>query len=371
MIGDTAANGSRACLPTMTSNSSPRPSTTAPKRTVAHAVTDSPTTPRTAGHSTAFLAGGNKSVAKPIFQDRNGYWFPMLLFGFLILLAPLVYQPSGSGGADDVWNPAVNSSTHISGMAAFAPLQQFGTCDGASGDPMSVALYWFCVAMFAPLISLLWYHRRAQRRGVVPQTGWHLLYASTSLALYVVLFPVIEFVALTLQPSVSHWSSGGMDFVNFLTVSTFVLGLVVAAVAAYPARLGRPMPPRRWAVGGLGVLMAIAAAAAIEFTAYVQPRDAYGALLIIAIGLLALSLVERGRVCVSVAVMFTAAALLMNLTGMRSVLHWLGFQVQGSWSSVGTAFANLLVPGAILVAGGVVGLGKVIAGRLARQAAPM
>jgi hypothetical protein len=368
VAGSATANSGRADLPTI-----------APNATVTDAVTESPsahataerpgvpgaTAQRVTAKIAAFVAGGNKSLPEPIRGDRNGYWFPMLLFGFLILLAPLVYQPADSSGAGYVWNPAMNSTTHISGIA-FAPLQQFGTCDGASGDPISVALYWFCVAMFGPLISLLWYHRRAQRRGEATQTGWHLLYASTSLALYVVLFPVIEFIALSLPPGTSRLSAADVRFIDFLTVGTFVLGLAVAATAAMPARWGRPVSVRRWTVGGLGVLLTIASAATIEFVAYLQPRNSYGALLIIAVGLLALSLVERGRVCVTVAVLFTAAALLFNLVGLRTVLHWLGFHVSGHWSSVGTAFANLLLPGGILLVGGLVGMVRVAAGRFAR-----
>lgn len=370
MMGDTEANGGRACLPTMTSNGSPTSaSTSAPKLTMASVVTDV-TDSRSVLRNSTFLAEGKESVAEPIVQDRNGYWFPMLLFGFLILLAPLVYQPSGSAGADAVWNPAVNSSVHIPGIA-FAPLQTFATRDDASGDPMAVTLYWFCVAMFGPLISLLWYHRRARQRGVPPQTGWHLLYACTTLALYVVLFPVIEFIALNTRPNATRPAGGHLDVVYFLTIGTFVLGLAIAAAAAIPARFGRAMPVRRWTIAGFGVLLAVAAAATIEFTAYMQPRDGYGALLIIAIGLLALSLVERGMVCVTVAVLFTVAALLANVAGLRSELHWLGFQVQQPWSSVDTAFANLLLPGAILIAGGVVGLARTAAGRFARQARPM
>lgn len=308
-------------------------------------------------------------MVEPIAKDRNGYWFPMLLLGFLILLAPLVYQPSVSAGADVVWNP-VNSATHVPGIA-FAPLQTFATADDPATDPMFVALYWFCVAMFGPLISLLWYHRRARRRGVTPQTGWHLLYACTTLALYVVLFPVIEFIALSTRPNATRPAGGHLDVVYFLTIGTFVLGLVIAATAVMPARSGLAMPVRRWTVAGFGVLLAVAAAAAIEFTAYMQPRDGYGSLLIIGMGLLALSLVERGSMCVAVAVAFTAAALLANTVGLHAVLVWLGFQVQQPWSAVATAFANLLLPGAILVLGSVVGIARVAAGRFARQPRPM
>jgi len=58
--------------------------------------------------------------------------------------------------------------------------------------------------------------------------------------------------------------------------------------------LGPAAVHARWTVGGLGILVAIASAAAIEFVAFLQPAQRYGALLIIGIGLLALSLVEPG-----------------------------------------------------------------------------
>jgi hypothetical protein len=303
-------------------------------------------------------------------QARNGYWFPMLLFGLLTLAAPLVYQP-GSANAEYVWNPGIDGGTqHVAGLA-FAPLQQFGTCDAALGDPMSVALYWFCVVMFGPLISLLWYHHRARRNGVAPQTGWHLLYASTSLALYVVLFPVIEFIVLRMpEHDTSPLTSGDLLLANLLTLGGFVAGLAIAAAAAVPRRFGRRLSTARWTVCGVGMLMAIASAAAIEFVAYLQPKNSYGALLIVAVGLLALSLVERGRACAVFAVVFTAAALAVNLVGLRSAAEWLGL-VGEHGSAVGDAFANLVLPAAILLAGGLFGAGRALAGRFAPRGTPV
>lgn len=354
----------RTCSPVLTSNP-PLPDSSSTSNTanltVTDAVTTSPTTwpaaPPPARTGSAVPAGDVARTGSA--RDRNGYWFPMLLFGFLIILAPLVYQPSGAPGPEYMWNATPSASTHISGIV-FAPLQQFGTSDDESGDPMSVALYWFCVAMFGPLISLLWYQRLARRRGETPQTGWHLLYATTTLALFVVVFPVIEAIVLSIPPgSADPLSAADIRVENSLAVAGFVAGLGVAAAAAWPARSGRPVSVRRWTVGALGVLLAIAGSATIEFVAYLQPRDSYGALLIIAIGLLALSLVERARVCLVVAVLFTASALLANLVGLRPVLEWLGVQV-GSWSAVGTAFANLLLPAVILLAGGLTGVAGVL-----------
>lgn len=293
--------------------------------------------------------------------DRTGYWFPMLVFGVLIIAAPLVYRPAGPSDADfDIWNPAVNVATHIPGLT-FAPLQQFGTCDSGLGDPLSVALYWFCVVMFGPLITMLWYHRRARQDGSAPQTGWYLLYSCTSLALYVVLFPVIEFISLHL-PDQNEPSPGTMRFLEIITTAGFVAGLAIAGAAAWPCRLRRHMSSRRWTVSWLGMLLAIAAAAAIEFLAYVQPRDSYGSLLIIGVGLLALSLVERSRVCAAVAILFTAAALLVNLVGMHSLITWLGGSV-GTWSESSTALGDVALPAAILIVGGLIGIAGSVAAR--------
>lgn len=286
--------------------------------------------------------------------DRNGYWFPMLVFGVLIMLAPLVYQSSGQGAVNYVWDPAIGSAPQISGIA-FAPLQQFGTCDSQLGDPMSVALYWFCVVMFGPLASTMWLHRRARRDGFTPQTGWHLLFATTTLALYVVLFPIIEFASLhLLGDSVTTLGHDGVRRLQIVTVTTFVLGLVVAGGAALPLRSGRRLTGRRWLVAGLGLVVAITSAAVLEFLTYLSPKPSYGALLIIAIGLLALAVVERCVMCTTVAVTFTAAALVANVTGFRGAIRWLGI-AHGHWSSLATASADLAVPGAILLVGAAIG----------------
>jgi hypothetical protein len=290
---------------------------------------------------------------EPVPADRDGYWFPMLVFAVLVLVAPLVYRQSGPSDVDFVWNPAVGSTPRISGFA-FAPLQQFGTCDAALGDPMVVALYWFCVVMFGPLASLVWYHRRAVRGGLGEQTGWYLLYACTSLALYVVLFPVIEFAAKQLRAGApARPDSGTMVVLDLVTVGGFLVGLTVAAVAAWPLRSRIRLSTRRWAISGLGMLVAIASAATIEFLTYLQPKAGYGGLLIIAVGLLALSLVERGAVCFVVAALFTAAALVVNVVGFTGALTWAG--VAEDWTPWGVALANLVLPGVILLAGAVVG----------------
>lgn len=308
------------------------------------------------GLGTAAARSRRPRVALPGLAalDRNGYWFPMLVFGVLILLAPLVYQSPGPGAVNYVWEPAIGSAPKISGVA-FAPLQQFGTCDSELGDPMSVALYWFCVAMFGPLLSTLWLRRRARRDGSIPQTGWHLLFATTTLALYVVLFPIIEFASVHLfDDSTTALGHGTLRQLQIVTVSTFVAGLVVAGGAALPLRSGLRLPGRRWLVAGLGLVLAIASAAVLEFLSYLSPKPSYGALLIIAIGLLALAVVERCAVCTTVAVAFTVASLVADVTGFRGVAGWLGIG-HGEWSSLATAFADLTVPGAILVVGAAVG----------------
>jgi hypothetical protein len=296
----------------------------------------------------------------PLPAERNGYWFPMLLFGALILAAPLVYRPSIlPSGIDSL---------------AFAPLQQFGTVSEALGDPMSVALYWFCVVMFGPLITLGWYHARARRLGVVPQTGWQLLFSLASLLLYVVLYPVIEFATVM---NLTRTGTAGMDpgvrqLTAVCSVSGFVAGLVLAAVAIAPRRHGVALSGTRWTLGGIGLVLAIASAAAIDMVAYLQPRNSYGALLFIAIGLITLSIVERGRVCAVIAVVFTGVALALNLFGIRMPNTMVSSNTPVSpnapqFSAVHMAMSNLFLPAMILIAGGVVGLaGTALAGRRAR-----
>src|SRR5262249_5433225 len=159
--------------------------------------------------------------------------FPMLVFGILTLLAPLVYQATSRSAVDYVWHPAMSSAPQIAGVA-FAPVQQFGVCDSTLGDPMSVALYWFCVLMFGPLASLLWYHRQARRDGTSGQTGWYLLYACTTLALYVVLFPVIEFAMLHMHPAGATPDRHGLLVAELSSVAAFVAGLLLAGFAAWP-----------------------------------------------------------------------------------------------------------------------------------------
>jgi hypothetical protein len=308
-----------------------------------------------------FHSPTDEEIRRPaqLVQDRNGYWFPMLLFGLLILLAPLVYRPSQLPiGINYLWNPNGGTQSTISGVG-FAPLQQFGTFAESMGDPMSVALYWFCAMMFGPLLTMIWYHLRARRIGAVPQTGWYLLYASASLALYVVLYPVIEFVALNVpRTAATTLSPGTQQLTAVLSVCGFVIGLAVAAVAVVPRRSGRRLSTARWTVGGIGLLVAIAAAAAIEFVAFLQPRNSYGALLIIGVGLLALSMVEPGRVCAVIAVVFTAVALVTNLFGMP-----VSSTMSSGFSPVHTAFTSLFLPGAVLVVGGLIGLAGSLAAR--------
>ncbi|HEX3649552.1 MAG TPA: hypothetical protein VHV49_14095 [Pseudonocardiaceae bacterium] len=302
------------------------------------------------------------ATARSRVPPANGYWFPMLVFGVLIMLAPLVYQSSGPAAVSYVWDPEIGSAPRISGIA-FAPLQQFGTCDSQLGDPMSVALYWFCVVMFGPLLSTLWLRRRARRDGSTPQTGWHLLFATTTLALYVVLFPIIEFASVHLLGESPALGTGTVRQLQMVDASAFLLGLIVAAGAVLPLRSGLRLTGRRWLVAGLGLVLAITSAAMLEFLSYLSPKASYGALLIIAIGLLALAVVERCVVCTTVAVAFTVAALVASVTGFRGAERWLGIG-HGHWSSLATAFGDLAVPGAILLVGGVIGACAVAARRV-------
>jgi hypothetical protein len=88
-------------------------------------------------------------------------------------------------------------------------------------------------------------------------------------------------------------------------------------------------------------------------TATLASTHGFAALFVIATGLLALAWVERSRLAGVIAVLFLGAALLANLYDMENVWHrWFGYPD----NSVAVAFDNLLLPGLVLVAGGVVAL---------------
>lgn len=86
-------------------------------------------------------------------KARRGYWFPLLLFGVLVLAAtPLYVQPTGRSGGGFISGPN------------YLPGGYF------TANPRAVELYWLIGMPVAYLISAGFYWLRARRRGVGTST---------------------------------------------------------------------------------------------------------------------------------------------------------------------------------------------------------
>jgi hypothetical protein len=79
----------------------------------------------------------------------------------------------------------------------------------------------------------------------------------------------------------------------------------------------------------------------------------YVTLYLIATGLLALAWIERSALCGTVALLFTGASLLANVYDFENVFYRLG---SVSFTPAVVVFENLLLPGGVLVVGGIVAL---------------
>jgi len=283
-------------------------------------------------------------------HDRNGYWLPLLVFGVAILAAPLAYRPLvlpigfAGGEVPQDYGPQLR----VAGVL-WAPFTQYSTNDFFDfGNLMGIAAYWLTLVIIGPLLTLAWYHWRARRVGVAGRTGTYLVYTLLSLIAYSGFYPVLWWMFAH-----SQWFGGHRSDVALLSIGVLAIGLTLAAVAALPGRRGLPMSLPRKVIVGVGMVMAIAGAAAIGFCATFPPLHTFGPLMIISIGLLALAWSERSWLCTTIAVLFTAAAVLANLYDMEDVFTRFGQSIYRPGQLV--VFDNLLLPGAVLVLGGVVG----------------
>ncbi|KAA9154585.1 hypothetical protein FPZ12_031670 [Amycolatopsis acidicola] len=231
-------------------------------------------------------------------KDRRGYWVPLLLFGFGVLAAPLVYETDVRQG---IGTRVVVESTTKAGA------------------------YWVALVTVGAAASLAWYRWRASRVGVQARTGIYVAWLLGALALFVVLVPVVGYLVLGLFDGFSPqgvWVSGAVC----------VAGGLVAGVSAW----------RSWRPGMVVGLVAVVLAA--DQLAILATTHGFGALLVIAVGVCALAWVERSVLCGVIAAVFSAAAVLANLYDMQNVLG-------GS----ALVFDNLIVPAAVLLLGGLAG----------------
>jgi hypothetical protein len=275
-------------------------------------------------------------------QDSHGYWLPLLLFGVLILVAPVLYGAAGitvpTNGNIDVYGPEL----HIGGLG-FYPLSLF-TSFQLDVSGLAVGLYWLGVVVVGMLVTLAWYRWRALRVGVQPRTGTYLLYALGGLLVCVLPVPLVAGLLID--------ALGGSDKASvLLSVAVLVVGIVLTALCAR----GRSRNVMRWIGLVVGIVLVLIGTSDVTFLANTH---GYGGLFVIAIGIVGLAWMERSRLCGVVAVLFVAAALLADLYDMENVLS--GYPV----STQTITFDNLVLPAAVLIVGGIVAL---TAGRRSRQ----
>ncbi|HVV18647.1 MAG TPA: hypothetical protein VHF06_04380 [Pseudonocardiaceae bacterium] len=278
------------------------------------------------------------SLRSRIRHDRSGYWLPLVLFGVLVLAAPLAYvghgEPIPSDGVEGFMGPV----WHVGGVY-FDPLELF---HGIVLPPVSgtvVGLYWLLGTVAGAAGTYLWYRARAARVGVQLPVGTFLWYALGALL-----------AAVFVVPTLSHRQRGLFDGSGAANLWFNLLALAVGtAIAVVSVRPWRPRARRsagRWAGLVTGALIAMVAAADITT---VTSTYSFAALFVIAAGLFGLAWTERSRLCAMIAVLFTSAALLANLYDMQRIVD------TGS-----AVLNNLLLPGVVLVAGGVM---AVVTGR--------
>jgi len=270
--------------------------------------------------------------------DRRGYAFPLLLFGALILFAPVLYTT----------NPLLSDDWELSRLAPvdYGPFPQF------VGGPFIanawlVGWYWMLVIVGGLIATGWWYRRRALRLGV--ETNLVVPFAAAGAALLGLLF----------GPALLQRTFSGGDFGGPVLYSTPAINLPIlfGSAALSVAAFGWAFRPNRTdrlrAVGVFaGTLLATLAFAAL----CVYLTFGYTGLLVIAVALLVLAWWEHSVLLGVVAVLFTAVSVPASHSlwywDFPSLFHDLGWPA--GLDEQLRAFQTLLVPGLVLVVGGVV-----------------
>jgi hypothetical protein len=263
--------------------------------------------------------------------DRQAHAFPLLLFGMLILAAPLLYTPAAEPDYSvDGWDPRVEGSNIL--------VQIFRTT--ARNDPAHptlIAWYWLLVLVGGFGATLWWYRHRAARVGVENDTRGLVIAAVAAFAGFFLGTFAFSRYALSLYGA---WQ------VN-LTLMFGSLGL--AAIVLWKNR----RPP--------GLFLASLFGAVTFSSIAVYTNKGFSALLVIAGGLLILAWLERSVSLGVVSVLFTMAAvpstaMIVNPTvrlDPAAIFADLGWDA--SWENIQLyTFQQLLLPAAVLLVGGTI-----------------
>jgi hypothetical protein len=261
--------------------------------------------------------------------DRRAYAFPLFLFGALILLAPLLYA---------TYPPPRTDSGFVE-----VPVGQFPqfTPIAFLRYPDLVGWYWVTTVIGGLWLTGWWYRRRARQRGV--ETDLRVITAAAIAALlgFLVWQPVFETLLRELFD----------DYMGLYSSPALNLPILFgsAALAAAAGLWCRRRTGWERAVGvGVTTFLATVTFGAIE----VYLVRGHAALVIIAVALLGLAWVERSVLLGIVGGVFTAVALLVNLSDVDNALFtWLGWYAYPNFQV--SILQAMLLPGVVLLVGGV------------------
>jgi hypothetical protein len=244
--------------------------------------------------------------------DRNAYVPPVLLFGVLVLLAPLwSYGGPARFNAAGVW----------------------------FGDPLE--LYWLVAVVGGFLATACWYLYRGTRRGVRTPIRAYLAIGFIGVVAISFGLPVAGSFAYRVERFPYTPASFTVPVIVIATALVCGLLWLRSTVASRTARAAATVA---------AVLAGLVALGALDLR--FAPVRPYAPLITIALGLLGLAWLERSRVLGVISGVFAAAALLANLYNMQNVFFHLGIFARYEGPET-QAFTNTLLPGLVLLAGGV------------------
>jgi hypothetical protein len=245
--------------------------------------------------------------------DRHAYVPPVLLFGVLVLLAPL-------------W--------------AYGGPPRFGAAGVWFGEPLE--LYWLVAVVGGFLATACWYLCHGTRRGVRTPIRAYLAIGFVGVVAISFGLPVVESFAYRVERSPYAEASFTVPVMVIATVLTGGLLWLRSTLVGRTARV---------AATAVAVLSGLVALGALDLR--FAPVRPYAPLVTIALGLIGLAWLERSRVLGVISGVFAAAALLANLYNMENVFFHIGVFARYEGPET-QAFTNTLLPGLVLLAGGAV-----------------
>ncbi|MEV4320250.1 hypothetical protein [Actinocrispum sp. NPDC049592] len=268
----------------------------------------------------AALLGDLRQLRRKVRRDRSGCAFPLLLFGMLILAAPLCYETI---------RPEIGQVYE----RAAGPFPVFRYIWLPLKHEVLVQWYWMLALLAGFGATMWWYRRRAAQVGVETDLSGYLAAAGAGLVGVVFGVPVL---AETVTVSNSLYST---PEVNLPIAFGSAAGSVVAFFLGTRRAHWRPVAVLAGTVLGMITLAAIG----------VYLVNGYSALLVIAVAMLVLAWVERSHLVAVTAALFTAASIHANLQGFAQLVPYTD-------DGRVMVLADLALPAGVLIIGGVIAL---------------